>query len=420
MPNEGNDHDVGLREGLSPVEETVLKTIDAYDERGSILVFSEGGEEFLQNLAGKDHPVVVALTNEEKKDELSRAFPSFSFASWRPEAGGLSAPLNRERFKFVASFDGLGEVPSQGRGDLISQIVRDLLQDGGILFVGGRIYASEQEMRASGEEGGALDYEELSKRFPAMVYQPVVPGRGILAIAKGKRLPSPKAPEAIEEKGGEPVQGEERNEKTSTDQARGEVGERKAPSEPNEGGEERVENDVSDAQESAFVEPSSELVAQWHRVRDIPGRTLLELGGNFLVAIRPYEREAADNWPSYGKRLHNLFGGTFTNDDIIDFRITAVRGYFKAEKATLSKDERYNEWIARLFAALFLRQRFPGDKISVNLFGLYFGLVNDLKTIFQLIAEHYDSVPNVVAQIDRLKGSQLADILLTGFNHRRY
>ena len=42
-------------------------------------------------------------------------------------------------------------------------------------------------------------------------------------------------------------------------------------------------------------------------MKDVPGETMLELGNNFMAAIRPYEQEALKNWSRYSTQLQNLY-----------------------------------------------------------------------------------------------------------------
>lgn len=57
--------------------------------------------------------------------------------------------------------------------------------------------------------------------------------------------------------------------------------------------------------------------------------------------------------------------------------------------------------------------------LGFNLFGLYYGIVADLKVIFMTIGENYNDLDTLIYEVDNLKGSKLAEILLTGFKQSK-
>lgn len=56
--------------------------------------------------------------------------------------------------------------------------------------------------------------------------------------------------------------------------------------------EEIAEQKNKEETQSSYREPDREIVQSWVRMKDVPGETMLELGNNFMAAIRPYEQEA--------------------------------------------------------------------------------------------------------------------------------
>lgn len=414
---------------ISPAVETIIKTSNAYDKDGSILVLGCREEGVLKDLS--PHHVTALDSSLERIESLSKEYPDIEFIPWSLKEDPLPLDLGGRQFKFVLIANAMSPIPEEKRISLLDKLSKEYLEEGGILFIAGRIFKNEEEkVSAEKDEGGIyppfLVYEELKKQFPTIVYQKVLKEEGILALARAKKKEAPveeKKPETEEKEEPEASESEFKEETPAEEpvnahEASAATQDAEEAREP--GKEDNKDTEETSLQNPSYQEPDEETLAKWKTVRDIQGTTMFEYGSNFLSAIRPYEKEALDNWEIYGPRLHNLFGGTFRNSDILDFRVAAVTNYFKSEGAKLSKESSFCESLARLYAAVFLRQRFPGDKIGLNLYGLYYGIFTDLRMIFLAIGENFTSVDDVIAQIPSPNGTKLGEILSLGFRQRNF
>lgn len=387
---------------LSSVSETIVKTINAYDKEGTILIFGAEEENLFKVLS--THHIVGIDQKVERIEKLGQDCPNGEFIPWDYSEDLLPMSLDNRKFKFIIFPDTMKEIPQEKKLPLLKKLFEENMEDGGILFIGGTIFQNDEEKVFVEKENNTsypsyLSYEKLKEDFPHLIYQKVLGDQGILALAKGKRKEKEDSSIEIEPRPSDYLPSH------WYDKAEKEIEE---------------ENKSKKPQTPVYQEPDAQTLAKWKTVRDIKGTTMFEYGNNFMAAIRPYEKEALSNWSVYGPRLHNLFGGTFRNSDILDFRVTAVTNYFKSEGSVLSKDADYCEWISRLYASVFLRQRFPGDKIGLNLYGLYFGILTDLKMVFMSIGENFTDINVLKGELPSPKGTKLGEILAMGFKQRNY
>lgn len=378
----------------SPLADSIAKTIDTYDPKGSILVIAPTANCIRLN-KNVFHEITGYGSSMEDIQQLISEIPNGEFIHWDFLNGLIPGTLTGRKFKFIVSMDALEPIHFSARIDFIKRLIESNLEDGGILFVGGKISKKRKPCTKDWE----ITYEEYKKAFPSMAFMEVTTKLSILAIAKGKS--------------------------TDDDYLLDELASDQLPSywygkAMEEMDEELAKEDSRNSRDAKYVEPDIETVLTWKYVRDIPGDTVLELGGNFMAAIRRFEEEARGNWSYFGPRLQNLYGAAFTTNDIINFRAGAVNNYFSATNPKLSKDRDYCEWLARLYSAVYVSSHFPNETISINTFGLYYGLLTDLRSIFLTIGSKYKSISKVRDEIDHLKGSQLADILLSGFEHNNF
>lgn len=385
---------------FSPVIETITKTINAYDKEGSIL--SIGRIDCFDKLIEAKHHEITIVDNNDNSD--LKSLQNDIDVIDADLSADVSSKLNGKEFKFVLIADKLVSLNKEDKILLIRSLIENNMVIGGILFIGGCIVKTNEEKETFKDNAfysNIIVYEDLKESFPRMVFQKVSEHEGILALAKGKR-------DVKKDEDSEVVAKKIEKASEHTPGYWYQLAE-----------EEIAEQKNKEETQSSYREPDREIVQSWVRMKDVPGETMLELGNNFMAAIRPYEQEALKNWSRYSTQLQNLYRGTFNGNDIIEFRATAVTNYFKASNPTLTKDGDYAEWLARLYAAVFLRRRFPMDKIGFNLFGLYYGIIADLKVIFMTIGENYNDLDTLIYEVDNLKGSRLAEILLTGFNRSK-
>lgn len=379
-----------------PVVETIAKTIDTYDPKGTILVIGTTNNCIRLN-KNVFHEITAYGKSMDDIKLLSESIPNGEFIHWDFMNGLLPGTLMGLKFKFIISFDAFKDMHFCAKAGFVQMLIENNLEEGGILFLGGDII----EKRTPAIPSDTMTYDDYKRSFSKMVYMKVDDSSAICAISKGRSNedesgnvieipPSDQLPEYWYEKAIQEIY------------------------------EEAQDIDNKNSRDAKYIEPSIDTVLTWRRVKDIPGETVLELGGNFMAAIRRFEEEARGNWTYFGPRLQNLYGSAFTTNDIINFRVGAVNNYFTARNAKLTSDKNYCEWLARLYAAVYIRNHFPTESISINIFGLYYGLLTDLKTIFLTIGTKYKTIAKIRDEIDHLKGSNLADILLTGFEHTNF
>lgn len=160
-------------------------------------------------------------------------------------------------------------------------------------------------------------------------------------------------------------------------------------------------------------------VTHWARVRDVPGDTIAEFGTNFYRAMAPVERYAIKHWAALYEKLHNQYLGTFTANDLLNYRNMAIQSFVRYNPV-LPQTKKNLDYVCRLYAASFIHNRFPGDKLDINLYGLYYGLFFDLRAVFVKLIQAYGSDCTPIRRdYSNLKGSKTAECLTYGLATRK-
>ncbi len=360
------------------------KAAKSDDKEGAVLDLGSGTGIMDRDLNAAGHEVVGIDFSPEMLALAKKNAPGAEYYLHDFADGTLPGELAERRFRFIVFSYSLHLVPVAKRIAFLKKIIADNLEDHGLLLIGDVAFRNQVELEACRASAGNLwddeanypVFDELTAEIKGLVFQKVSFCAGIIAWAKKEH--------AVEESEGE-SHGTDDNGQT-------------AP---------------------AIREYSPAEVDSWVRVRDIPGDTIASFGANFFQAIAPYEKEALANWSILENKLQHQFGGTFTNNDILTYRTQAVSTYVKSN-SRLPADNKETEWASRLFAAVFIHNRFPGDRIDTNLYGLYFGLASDLKVIIRELKKAYgDDVQKIDADLQDPAGKPVAQVLTFGLVNRR-
>ncbi len=397
--------------GHSVVLETIKKTIKTYSKGGSILDLGSGTGMLDRDLAASGYEV-TGVDFSPKMVEIAKAnAPAATFYEFDLSKGVLPEEIKDKKFKFIVSSYLFHSLPKEGRIAFIKSLRKENLEDDGLILLGDVAFKNETELEACKSSAGSTwrtdadypVYDEFRKEIPGLVFQKISFCAGIMALAKNEPEVTEKAKEGNE------AEEESQSESSPKEEEKG------AP----DGQEKATDEQMNEESDPSLKEYSPEEIEKWERVRDIPGETIISFGTNFYQAISPYEKEVVANWSLLAENLQNLFGGTFTNNDLLVFRTQALTTYVKVNQV-LPRNEKETDWVCRLFAAGFLHNRFPGDKIDTNLYGLYLGLMNDLKVVFNELAKEYgNDIAAVRKDLANPSGTKVANALTIGLVERK-
>lgn len=404
--------------GHSVAIKSLVKAVHTAYPQAEVLDLGCGTGDIEERLAELGHSVVGADFSAQMIERAREKAPSAEYLRIDLRTECLKERLQGRRFQVVVSSYFLHNLNHDTRIALLKEINECVLEDDGLVIFADVCFRSE-EIRSAVLQSHASDvdpdedypvYEDLKKDIPNLVFQQISFCAGLLAFRKfeapseetieetATSIPDPEPVESFDNAAdvSEPV----------TDSA-------PAQEEPSTSSEISVEPSDDDT-DPGYHRYTDEEVKSWKRLHDIPGTSVGEFGVNFARAIAPYEKEAESDWHNVSRRLQNLFGGTFTNRDLSNMRYAVVKSILDSSH-TLPADEKETMSIASSYAATLLHNRFPGEKIGLNLFGLYYYLTNDLTVVLNMLKRDYgDNIGALQRDMNNLRGTRAARDLTYG------
>lgn len=413
--------------GYESVLLTVKRTIDAYDPQGSILDLGCGTGALEKQLDGKAHAITAIDFSPKMIEEGKNKNSDVNYILADLSDGVLPKELEGKKFKIIVSTFFFHRLEESTREKLIRDLVSNHLEEKGLFLIGDTMFGNDTELEVTKENNentwekeNYIVFNKFKDFVKGAVFQKVSFCTGIIGFRKPEEpkvepvkeevKPVAQEAKAIEQPIKEQVQPVAKEAKASE-----EVKEEKPQGEEKPAEETKEESNTENAEQKIqLTEYSEKEVASWRRVREIPGDTILEFGTNFIRAIAPYETEAIKNWKYLANQLQNSYGGTFSNSDIANYRTQAVSIIVNVNNKLPSTDSE-KQWSARMVASSFLHNHFPGNKINLNLYGLYYGLVIDILAVLKRIEADYGTDCEAVKRdLEHIEGTKLLNDLAYG------
>lgn len=368
-------------QGWSIALETLAKTIDGFAKDAEVLDLGCGTGDLEQILLQRGHQVTGIDFSSAMLAIAREKAAGATFIQHDLSSGFLPASLKGKKFKVITSSLFLHRLPRALQPAFINYLNFEVLADGGLILIYDACFDTTEDLtkfQADHKKDLSQDnypiLADLKEFIPNLVFQRISPQGVIIACPKFAAQP-------VDEDEAKQV--------------------------------DRTLGYVEEAREREFKNGEDEKPHQtnWKRLREIPGNTLTELAKNFSLALLPYEAEAEKNWSILKPRLKNLFHGTFTNSDILNFRVQALTSY-TASGVPLPQQDEQRTAICTMFVASYLKARFPSDKININLFGLYLLLRLDLENTFIRLEQTYgNDSKKVAADMKAPQGKPITSIL---------
>lgn len=386
--------------GRTVALDTLTKTIHRFDPSAEVLDLGCGTGDLEKSLTDLGHRVTGVDFSNGMLDIASKKCPEATYVQADLSSGLLPESLRGKKFKIVVSSYFLHRIPAEIRSAFLKYINFEVLDEGGMFLATDIAFKHASDLNAAktsvgdgweSEENYPV-YDDLKGEIPGLVFQRVSFCAGILAFKRFKPQD-------------EPAEKEQKQEQEEAAQP---------AADPEASDKNPVEGSDSSSSQTQVHQYTTEQMAKWKRVRDIPGDTIADFGVNFIRVMSPYEKRVLDNWKLMGPRLYNLFGGTFSNRDILNFRTQAVTSYVTNTHSLPDSDSEV-EMLSSLCSASFLHNRFPSEKIGVNLYGLFYFLNADLLVVFRNLKEAYGtSAQGLEDDLKNPVNTKLARILTEG------
>lgn len=366
--------------GYSTAIDTILKTIGMFDGTTDVLDLGCGTGLMDAKLVASGHNVYGVDFSPKMLELAKKNAPGALFYQADLSKGFLPEELKGRRFKVILMSFFFHRLPSSMRLAFLQYLNYEVLEDGGMVLIADTCFEDGEQAAACknsvGEDWDVQEdypiYSEYKDQMKKLVFQKVSFCTGIMAFTRFSQEEAKKPIEAEEPKAEE----------------------------------------KSGYKKEDFVRYSPEEIASWKRVRDIPGETVEVFGLNFMQAIQPYQIEANKSWKNYRNTIANTFKGTFNTNDLLFYRTSSISAYVHSSLA-LPNNERSIELTSQIYAAAFLHNRFPSQKIGMNLFALYYGLTLDLKIVFRQLLEDYgESAQQIAEDLKNVKGTKVANALM--------